>query len=269
MIDDLGSLGSAQRYVVVMRGAWAVNVLVVVVVVVGGCGNGEEHADRAAMSIVETTSTSVASACTTKDVTISSVVNGIPAPPTNPDEPDALAATIAASFCVPTWNVTYPDGTEQALVSRPILTADEAACIGHGIIEGLGATRARELGVFGAAPWSLLGFGLSNNAPPHTLERAEAEQLVDTFASCTPSWELLLILSVTEGADRISDASASCVRDELSAADAREMLVGEIDRAYDDPAQPDARPFPELIQPLVDAYDACLTPAERAGLDFS
>ena len=46
------------------------------------------------------------------------------------------------------------------------------------------------------------------------------------------------------------------------------MLISEIDRAYDDPAQPDAQPFPESIEPLLAAYDECLTPAELNSVDF-
>jgi hypothetical protein len=231
---------------------------VLVAATIGACGDDNENAGRPSAAR-DATSSSVASACAAKEVTITSLVNGIPAPPKNAAEAGALAAAIATSFCVPTWSVTYLDGTEQTSSLRPVLTAGEAACLRDGIVEGFGPARAREFALFGASPWSLLGFGLSNNSPPRAIDRAEAEQLVETFANCAPSWELLLILSVTQGADRISDASAAFVRNALSDADTRTMLVGEIDRAYDDPAQPNAQPFPELIRPR----STRTTPASR------
>ena len=40
-----------------------------------------------------------------------------------------------------------------------------------------------------------------------------------------------------------------------------------MDRAYD--SDPKATPFPELVTPLVDAYDQCLTPVERSRVDFN
>ncbi len=98
--------------------------------------------------------------------------------------------------------------------------------------------RAEELG-FGTGPWDLLGFGLGHAG---SVDAEETASIVDAIASCSPNFERLLILSVTEGAD-------------------------EMDRAYD--SDPDATPFPDLVAPLVDAYDRCLTPAERSRLDFS
>jgi hypothetical protein len=107
-------------------------------------------------------------------------------------------------------------------------------------------------------------FALSNPS----IERAEAEQIVAAFADCADHWELLLVRSVTEGASEISDDSALCVEERLDDDDAREVFVGEIDRAYDDPAQPDATPFPELVVPLVSAMEACLTPEELDRMDW-
>jgi hypothetical protein len=89
------------------------------------------------------------------------------------------------------------------------------------------------------------------------------------FEECSESWKLLLMLSVTEGADGISDASAQCASDELADDDARSILVGEIDRAYDDPSQPDAEPFPDVVQPLVAVFQQCLTPDELGALDWN
>ena len=36
----------------------------------------------------------------------------------------------------------------------------------------------------------------------------------------------------------------------------------------DDPSQPDAQPFPELLEPLLAAYEECLTPNERRQVQF-
>jgi hypothetical protein len=116
--------------------------------------------------------------------------------------------------------------------------------------------QARAPSLLGAGPWSVLAFGVSNNrAGEQQLGREEAELIVDTFMECTTSWKLLLILSVTSGAEKISDSYASCVSDRLADDDARRILVGEIDRAYEDPTQPDAQPFPDLVDPLVAAVD--------------
>ena len=101
------------------------------------------------------------------------------------------------------------------------------------------------------------------------MQRAEAEQITEAFERCSPAWKLLLINSVTEGADEIGAEPARCVSSELSDDDARKILIGELDRAYDVPSQPDAQSFPELVEPLSAAFDACLTPAELNGLDFN
>ena len=160
-----------------------------------------------------------------------------------------------------------------------MLPSDDATCIGDQLVGVLGAARAKEL-EFGAGPWSLLFLGLFNNQPPprpgstlpdngeRQIDRAEAESIVDVLVDCSDQWKLLLILSVTQGADTISDNSAGCVADRLTDDEAQLMLVGEIDRAYDDPSQPDAQPFPELIEPLLAAYDECLTPTELDSVDF-
>ncbi len=86
---------------------------------------------------------------------------------------------------------------------------------------------------------------------------------------CSEEWKLLLILTVTEGAETISDESAACVADRLADDDAKAMLTSEIDRAYDDPTQPDAQPFADSIEQLIAAFDDCLSPEERDNLDFN
>jgi hypothetical protein len=130
------------------------------------------------------------------------------------------------------------------------------------------ACRARELS-FAVGPWHLLGFALSNNRPPQAIDRSEAETIAGVFEECSEAWKLLFMLSVTEGADGISEASARCASDELADEDARSILVGEIDRAYDDPSQPDAEPFADLVQPLISVFEQCLSPGELGALDWN
>jgi hypothetical protein len=204
----------------------------------------------------------------------------LPPTPVLPDDEEGVAAAIADSFCAPEWRYVQPDGTERTLTARTVLPVEDATCMGEQLVGLLGADRAQELEL-GSGPWSLLFLGLFNNQPPPSrpgttspeseerqIDRAEAESIVDVLVECSEQWKLLLILSVTQGADTISDSSAACVAARLSDDEARSMLIGEIDRAYDDPSQPDAQPFPELIEPLLAAYDACLTPAELDRVDF-
>ena len=177
----------------------------------------------------------------------------------------ALVAAVAGSFCS-TWELT--SGDETTLLSpRPLLPEEEAVCIGEGLVERLGPTRARALAL-GGGPWHLLGFALSGGDRADPVQRAEAEEIVDTFMTCSQSWKLLLALSVTEGTEEISDASARCINDRLSDDDARTIFIGEIVRDYDDPSQPDATPFPELIEPLISVFDECLSSAELGQVDW-
>jgi hypothetical protein len=196
-------------------------------------------------------------ACEPKSVTLTARGTDASAP-TLPADDSALAAAVASSFCA-TFTVTYPGGKT---VSNPVVTDKEAVCIGDRLVERLGAAKVRALRL-GLSPWGLLGFALSNN-----VERTDAEQIVDTFKACSKSWKLLLIMSVTEGADEISDASAKCASERLSDSDARTVFVGELDRAYDDRSQTGAQPFPELIEPLIAVFDQCLSPAELDALDW-
>jgi hypothetical protein len=193
--------------------------------------------------------------------------DGLPVPTTAAADGTDLAEWVAGAFCA-----TYTFGRgDDAFTASPVprLAAAEARCIGAGLVARLGAARVRELAV-GGGPWHLLGFALSHNAgSPQPVERRDAEAIVATFVDCTDRWEELLVRSVTGGSDQISDASAGCVTERLGDDDARAILVAEIDRAYDDPTQPDAVPFAELIGPVADAYDACLTDEERALIDFN
>lgn len=224
-------------------------VLSLVALSLAACGGGTSESPRLA-------------ACQPRTVTFEAVNDGSrPLAPVWPADDGALAAVIADSFCSPEWTTVAPDGTERTATARTVLPSDDAACIGDQLVEVLGATRAKELW-FGVSSWHLLMFALSNNREERQVERAEAESIVDVFVECSDQWKLLLILSVTEGADKINDNSAGCVADRLTDDEAQLMLVGEIDRAYDDPSEPDAQPFPELLEPLLAAYDECLSPAE-------
>jgi hypothetical protein len=130
-------------------------------------------------------------------------------------------------------------------------------------VQKLGADRVRQLGL-GLSSWSLLGFGLSNHA---SIQRPEADTIVDTFEKCSKNWELLMIKSVTQGTDKISDTSARCASQQLDDSDARNIFAGDIDRAYDE--DPNAVPFAEAVKPLIAAMEKCLKPDELAEIDWN
>jgi hypothetical protein len=168
------------------------------------------------------------------------------------------------------WRITSPDGSQSTVAARPALAADDAACVGEGLVQELGPTRLRELETFGTQPWHMLGFGLGLNQGPFPLNRAESETIEDVVAACAPDhWKLMLALTITEGADQIGEESARCVSEQLDDQTARSILVAELDRAYDDPSDPDAVPFSDVIQPLIAVFDECLTTMERSALDFN
>jgi hypothetical protein len=237
------------------------------------CGGGAQESSTASttsqpLTTVAQSSTPTALAgCQPRTVTFEPDTDGpLPETPVLPDDDDGLAAAVADAFCSPEWKIVLLDGT-YAVTARRVLPSDDAACIGDQLVEVLGATRVKELWL-GAGPWSLVVFGLSNNSGERQIERAEAGSIVEIFMECSEQWKLLLILSVTEGADKISDESAACVAARLADDDAMAMLISEIDRAYDDPSQPNAQPFADSIEPLIAAFDDCLSPEERDNLDF-
>jgi hypothetical protein len=231
-----------------------VGVLSLILLPLAACGGGTSESSRP-------------EACQPRTVTFEAATDGSTGmTPVLPDGDEAVAAAVADSFCSPEWTYVQPDGTEQTWTARTVLPSDDAVCLGDGLVEVLGAARAKELKL-GAGPWSLLFLGF-NNFGERPIERAEAESIVDVLVECSDQWKLLLILSVTEGADTIGDQSAACVADLLTDDEARRMLVSEVDRAYDDPSQPDAQPFPETIEPLLAAFDECLTPDESRQVKF-
>ena len=176
-----------------------------------------------------------------------------------PPAPEQLATAVAEPFCS---EFTYSSAEGPTTTWPAVVTSEDASCIADELIERFGETTLREW--FVGYPWSLLGFALMNE-----VDRGQAEQLADTFASCSDRWKLLLIKSVTEGAEQISDASAGCVSEQLSDDDAREVMVLELDRAYDDPSQPNAVPYPETVEPLLTAMEECLSPTELDALDWN
>jgi hypothetical protein len=236
------------------------------------CGESSESSagptTQPSTTVAQSAMPAAQSDCQPRTVTFEPDADGpFPAAPVLPDDDGALAAAVADSFCSPEWVFVDVDGAEQTAKARAVLPRDDAACIADQLVEVLGAARVKELGL-GAGPWSLIGFGLSSNSGERMIERAEAESIVEIFMECSDGWKLLLILSVTEGAETISDESAACVADLLPDEEAKAMLVTEIDRAYDDPSQPDAQPFPDNIEQLIAAFDECLSSEERGALDF-
>ena len=256
-----------------MRNCIVIGAVVLATAVAAGCGDDSGSESDATEAPTRT------AACEPHEVVFEAGEDGSPVPPTvAAADDDAFAEAIAASFCSPNWTVTLPDGTQQTSSPRPVLDQQEALCIGDRIVDELGVSRARELS-FAKGPWHLLSFALSNNLPPSisertprlepkAIDRSEAETIAGVFEECSESWKLLLMLGVTSGADGISDASAQCASDKLADEDARSILVGEIDRAYDDPSQPDAEPFWDSVQPLVAVFEQCLTPGELDELSW-
>jgi hypothetical protein len=258
----------------VVRNCIVAGAVVLAVAVAAGCGDDSESESNATEAPTRT------AACEPQEVVIEAGEDGLPVLPTVASADDgALAEAIAASFCSPTYLETFVDGTQHTLSPRPVLDQQEALCIGDRIVDELGESRAHELWLR-PGPWHLLGFALRNNRPPSmtertpelepkTIDRTEAETIAGVFEECSESWKLLFMLSVTEGTEGISDASAQCASDNLADEDARAILVGEIDRAYDDPSQPDAEPFADLVQPLIAVFEQCLTPSELGELDWN
>ena len=125
----------------------------------------------------------------------------------------------------------------------------------------LGEERVRQIG-FGVFPWSLLGYGLSL-----PIETADAEAIVAVFAQCTPNWELMMITSITSGAEQISRDSADCVAEMLDDDVSRTIFVSELAR---DDQQPNAPPDAlQYLTTMTDAMKSCLTPTEFNALDFN
>ena len=249
-----------------MRNCIVIGAVLLGLAVAAGCGDDSES--QSDPTDTPTSEDDDSAACPQQEVVVEVGADGVPVPPTVAADDDAFAEAVALSFCSPSWLVTFSDGTQQTFTPRPVLDQQEASCIGDRLVDDLGVAHARELS-FGVGPWQLLGFALSNNTAPKAIDRSEAETIAGVFEECSESWKLLFMLSITAGTDAISDTSAQCASDKLADDDARSILVGEIDRAYDDPSQADAEPFWDLVQPLIVVFEQCLTPGELDGLDWN
>ena len=183
-----------------------------------------------------------------------------PSAPTLPADDAALLEVLTQAF-YPETPLTNPDGSPSRW--RPSVTEPEARCIAEGLIGGLGVGRVRELNL-GLFPWHLLGYALGARFALH-----DAEAVVDTFETCSPTWELLMILSATQGTEWISEPSADCTRQQLDDADARSIFVAELDRAYDDSGTSNPSPDLSHLDPLLAALDECLTDQELNALDWN
>jgi hypothetical protein len=141
----------------------------------------------------------------------------------------------------------------------PPVTELAGGCIADGLLERLGEQRVRDLGI-GAFPFHLLSYGLDFD-----FDAEDAESFVDVLSSCTDSWELFLVLGVTQGTDLVSEETARCVADGLDDEIAREILVLELDRPYDqDPGIGLGH-----LGPLVDGFERCATQQELSALDWN
>lgn len=175
--------------------------------------------------------------------------------PSLPADDADLVRAIARAFHD---EVVDPGGR---VVWKSRVTEPEAACMANGLVDGVGGDRLRELR-FGAFPFTLLGYGLSL-----PIELDEATVIAAVLRSCSPSWELLMITSATQGTDRISDASASCVQAALDDDAAAEIFAIELARPYDD-APSAGGPDLSHLEPLIAAFDECLTPQELNAIDW-
>jgi len=176
--------------------------------------------------------------------------------PTLPANEDDLARAIARAFHGD--DVIDPDGR---VVWKSRVNELEATCIGNELVETVGADRLRELR-FGIFPFTLLGYGLSL-----PIELDEATVIAGVLRSCSPSWELLMITSATAGTDRISDASASCVQSVLDDDVAAEIFATELARPYDDAPSAGGADLSHL-DPMIAAFEDCLTPQELNAIDW-
>ena len=132
-----------------------------------------------------------------------------------------------------------------------IVTADEAACIGDGIVAALGATRVRELDI-GLVTFPSLSIGAGS-----TID--EANRLVDVLQLCAGHWKRFAFLYATQGTGEMSEASAQCVERELTDDQARTFFVKE---------RSGYRTIDHIL-PVEAAVDRCVTPAERERIDWN
>ena len=129
-------------------------------------------------------------------------------------------------------------------------TRDEAQCFAAHLVKSYGAPRVREL---------------ESNSGAGFRDRGEAEKTVDALVACTVQWKLEFVRQVTEGADRLSDKSSTCVTSRLSDKAAREMLLADIvwkTQLSDDRST-------AYLDPLIKLFDQCLTAEELEQIDWN
>ena len=103
----------------------------------------------------------------------------------------------------------------------------DAQCISDGLIGSLGVERIRELRVL-QYPFGLLGYGLTMQ-----IELDDAQSMVETLRRCSPDWELLMITTITQGTEFMSEESARCVAIALDDEVSQWTFVLELVPPYD------------------------------------
>jgi hypothetical protein len=166
-------------------------------------------------------------------------------PPTFPEADDAVAGVIAASL---TAGRAAPPN--ESFTWKPLVDASQATCIGEGIVRSFGVARVRELGL-GVVPAPVLSYG-------SPLDRDELGQVLDVLAACTDSWKSFVFLYITEGTSEMSARSAACVNSQLAADDARAVYIAE-QGPHD----------PSVHDPVIAAFERCLTPEELDRIDWN
>jgi hypothetical protein len=119
----------------------------------------------------------------------------------------------------------------------------ELQCIAEGLVAEFGATPQTE-----------------SSDPGVEVRVTRANATVDIYTGCTDRWEAEFIRSRTEGAQALSEHSVSCVADQLSDDLSHSMWVTEMSGDYTDLHH---------LDPLLAAFDKCLTKQELDGLDWN
>jgi hypothetical protein len=142
------------------------------------------------------------------------------------------------------------DQLADEFVAADRYSRDEAQCFADHLVASYGAPRVREFKSASGAQFR---------------DRGEAEKTVDALVACTKTWKLEFVRHVTEGADRMSDESSTCVTSRLSDRAARELLLAEIIWQH---GLSDDRSI-TYLNPLIELFDQCLSAEELAQLDWN
>ena len=137
----------------------------------------------------------------------------------------------------------------------------DAQCISDGLIGSLGVERIRELRVL-QYPFGPLGYGLTMQ-----IELDDAQSMVETLRRCSPDWELLMITTITQGTEFMSEESARCVAIALDDEVSQWTFVLELVPPYDDEPTPTG---PDLshLDPVISSFQACFSDQELNAIDF-